>query len=367
MICLSGCEAGREPGVIATVEGFAGLVAGDEPRAVTVGRDVLGNGGMAADAAVAMYFTMTTTLPSRVGIAGSGVCLVHNSGLIRKDRGIGVEVIEFLPDPANPRRLQMAGPRAMAVLHARHGVLRWEALLGPAEQLSRNGSSVSRAFAKDLASASAFVAANRELREVFANNAGELAGEGDVIEMTELSGLISGLRRQGAGYLYTGAFASPFVEASRASDFPITREDLRQALPLVKQPLTVPVGDSFAYFPPNDGGLLAAQMWAMLTEVETYQGAARAEKAHLLAEAGQRAFSQRRAWFGNDLTVSGATLLSEGHLQRLLDGYSGQQHNRLDIAQGGAALRTVSNPFGAGFVIADSWSNAVACSVIGTF
>src|SRR3546814_9549710 len=42
---LAACEAPREPGVIAPVEGFAGLVAGDEPRAVTIGRAVIGNGG----------------------------------------------------------------------------------------------------------------------------------------------------------------------------------------------------------------------------------------------------------------------------------------------------------------------------------
>src|SRR3546814_17450975 len=45
-------------------------------RSVTIGRDVIGNGGSAADAAVAMYFAMTVTLPSRVGVAGGGVCVV---------------------------------------------------------------------------------------------------------------------------------------------------------------------------------------------------------------------------------------------------------------------------------------------------
>lgn len=343
------------------MEGFAGLVAGDEPRAVTVGRDILGNGGLAADAAVAMYFTMTATLPSRVGIAGSGVCLVHNSGLALRDREAGVEVIEFLADPAAPRRLQMSGPRAMAVLHARHGVLRWTALLSDAERLSRNGTSVSRAFAKDLDAAAAFVSADPVLREAFSNRAGDLAGEGDLINLRELSGLISGLRRQGAGYLYTGAFARRFVESAEAAGVPITNDDLRAAVPALKQPITVPVGDNLAYFPPNDGGLLVAQMWGMLTEVEGYSGASRTEKAHLLAEAGQRAFSQRSSWFGRDGAASSENLVSEAHLEKLLAGYSDRQHNKLAVASG-ATLKTVSNPFGAGFIVADSWSNAVACS-----
>ncbi|HEY9548997.1 MAG TPA: gamma-glutamyltransferase, partial [Kiloniellaceae bacterium] len=121
MAVLTACEAPREPGVIAPVEGFAGFVAGDEPRAVTIGRDVIGNGGSAADAAVAMYFAMAVTLPSRVGLAGGGICLAHNSGLGFQEGAPFAEVFEFLPDPAAPERPSLAGPRAMAVLHARHG------------------------------------------------------------------------------------------------------------------------------------------------------------------------------------------------------------------------------------------------------
>jgi gamma-glutamyltranspeptidase/glutathione hydrolase len=66
---LLGACAQREPGVFEPVTGFAGVVTGDEPRAVLIGRDVLGNGGTAVDAAVAMYFAMAVTLPSRTSSA----------------------------------------------------------------------------------------------------------------------------------------------------------------------------------------------------------------------------------------------------------------------------------------------------------
>ena len=361
LIFLGACEAPREPGILQTVEGFAGLVAGDEPRAVIVGRDILGSGGFAADAAVAMYFTMTATLPSRVGIGGNGVCLVHTSGLGQRDRSTGIEVVEFLADPAAAHSLQMAGPRAMAVMHARHGVLRWTTLLSDAERLARSGSIVSRAFASDLDAAADFVSANQDLRKAFSNKSGELASEGDLLIFAELGGLISGLRRQGAGYLYTGAFAQRLVESAVEAGVPITGDDLREAVPTIQQPLTVPFRENYAYFPPNDGGLLAAQMWGMLTVVESYQSGSTAEKAHLLAEAGQRAFSQRHAWFSGESAPPDTNLINRPHLEKLLAGYNERQHNRLPLAQG-PALQTMSNPFNAGFVVADSWSNAVACS-----
>ena len=90
---LSACGLADEEAdaKLGLVEGFAGLVAADDPRATVVGRDVLGNGGNAADAAVAMYFTLAVTLPSRASLGGGGVCVAFdrsaNSG----------ETLEFLP------------------------------------------------------------------------------------------------------------------------------------------------------------------------------------------------------------------------------------------------------------------------------
>ncbi|MGF1630056.1 MAG: gamma-glutamyltransferase [Kiloniellaceae bacterium] len=358
MAVLAACEAPREPGIIAPVEGFAGLVAGDEPRAVTIGRDVIGNGGSAADAAVAMYFAMTVTLPSRVGIAGSGVCIAHNSGLGAQNGQPFVEVFEFLPDPAAPELPQLAASRAMAVMHARHGSQRWESLLIDAERLARLGHGASRAFATDLASAADFVAANTALRDTFSGRSGALAREGDEIVQLELSGIISGLRRQGAGYLYTGAFASRFVEQANSIGLPLTNQALRDTLPRVVAPLAIPYRDSMAYFPPG-GGVLAAQLWGALTEVENYAVASPTDRAHLLAEAGQRAFAVRGSWLRDGQNP--AELVGEPQLERLMAGYSARQHAPAPQSAT-TSVPAISNPFTAGFVVADRWSSAVACS-----
>src|SRR3546814_19927001 len=110
---------------------------------------------------------------------------------------------------------------------------------------------------------------------------------------SDLSGLLSGLRRQGAGYLNTGAFANRFVAAANGIGLPLTSQGLRETLPRVTAPLTLPYGDSVAYFPPGGGGVPTAQLWPALPVVEDYAGASAAGRAHLLAEAGQRVFAAR--------------------------------------------------------------------------
>ncbi len=134
----------EDPSEVGLVKGFAGIVAADEPRAATLGRDILGNGGNAADAAVAMYFAMSVTLPSRAGLGGGGVCVIFDNSA-RK-----AESLQFLPRASGAKGVVPQTARAMAALHARHGLLPWGQLLSPAESMARFGHPVSRAFVRDL-------------------------------------------------------------------------------------------------------------------------------------------------------------------------------------------------------------------------
>ena len=356
-LLLAAC-GGREPGQFAPVEGFGGLVAGDEPRAVVIGRDVLGNGGTAVDAAVAMYFAMSVTLPSRVSLGGGGVCVLFDGG---KKRG---EAIEFLPRAAPSGGMVPSGMRAMAALHARHGALRWERLISPSETLARFGHAVSRSFAKDLAAAAPVIAAKPELRRLFAARSGRLAQVGDKIYQLELSGVLAGIRQQGAAYLYSGPFARRMAEASSAVGMPLTTEDVRQNLPRVAEAVQVPAGDYVAYFAPPraTGGVVAAQLWRMLSDVESYEGNG-GNWPHLFAEASMRAHADRSGWMERDGSSREPlpALVEEDRLERLLADYGPERHTPA-ASLSPAPEEISSQAYSAGFVVGDQWSNAVACS-----
>ncbi len=357
-VLLAAC-AEREPGVYAPVEGFAGVVTGDEPRAVVIGREVLGNGGTAVDAAVAMYFAMAVTLPSRVSLGGGGVCVLFQS----EDRQ--GHAIEFLPRAAASGGVVPSGMRAMAALHARYGALRWETLLAPAETLARFGHAVSRSFERDLAAAARLIDANGELKRLFTARSGRLARAGDRIVQAELSSVLGGIRQQGAAYLHGGPFARRLAQASTAVGMPLSAEDVRRNLPRVSDAVSVPAGKDVAFFAPPraTGGVVAAQLWRILTDVRSLEDAAADERPHLLAEAALRAFADRARWMERDGSSRQplAQLVEEEHVERIMADYDAARHtpaSRLVPTPGVVS----SQAYTAGFAIGDQWSNAVACS-----
>ncbi len=329
------------------VDGFAGLVAADEPFAATVGRDILGNGGGAADAAVAMYFTMAVTLPSRAGLGGGGVCIVFD-----REEEAG-EVIDFRPRTTSGGGVVPGNTRGMAVLHARRGSQRWEYLLSRAESRGRFSATYSRALIRDIEAGQAKLRGDSETARNLLAPDGALPREGDKLEQIELVTVISGIRREGAGYFYAGPFAQRLAEASSLAGGAMTTDDVRGYTPQVAEAIKVPVGPHTAFFAPQPayGGNAGALIWSLLTELRDYGGASAEERATLLAAASRTALGAPAAG-GSFAKIQG--IFDQGELQRLKASYRPEP-------AGFAGQGAVAGE-GAGFVVADQWGTAVACS-----
>lgn len=243
LVLLGACSVAEErPGVVAVVEGFAGLVAADEPRAAVIGRDVLGRNGTAADAAVAMGFAMTASYPSRVGLGGGGVCVVYDGP------NLAGTSIAFLPETGPDGAVAPMLARGLALLHARFGSLRWELLVSPAENLARQGNPVSRALQRDIEAAAPRLAEDPRLAAAFLPG-GRPPEVGDRILLPELAGALSGLRGRGVAYAVGGPYAQRLVAAARAEGMALTPERLRDSLAQVEPAREVPLGNDVVMLP----------------------------------------------------------------------------------------------------------------------
>jgi len=273
------------------ISGFIGGVVADEPRAALVGREVLALGGNAADAAVAVGFTLTATLPSRASLGAGGACLAYQPQADGPGGGTP-EAILFPPTaPAAPGRdadRPAAVPmlaRGLYLLHARYGSANFDQLVAPAERTALSGAPVSRALATDLAQVAGPLLADPGARVVFADANGQPLAEGAQLVQPDLGTTLAHLRTAGVGDLYQGSLGTSFVQAADAAGGGLTTEDMRLALPKLATPITLPAGDDQAAFlpPPADGGLAAAGAFQVLRRDPSALAAAGA-RAQALAE-----------------------------------------------------------------------------------
>jgi gamma-glutamyltranspeptidase/glutathione hydrolase len=345
--------------VVGSVRGFMGGAVADEPRAARIAADMLSAGGTAADAAVALYFGLTVTLPSTASLGGGGVCVVYDANLNQ------TQVLDFSPRaPAAGGAIALpAAARGMAALHAQYGKLRWEQVVSPAESLARFGYPVSRAFAADVLAARPIIENDPELRRLFLRD-GVPYAEGQTLVQQDLSTVLSAIRNRGAGELYNGFFARQFLSGAAAHGATFTLDELRATYFAWRPAARAQYDDIALFFPasPNVAGLLEAQLWNMTAP--RWQRASADERPHLFAQASLRAWIDRTRWLGPDLTVSTSPLELAGdqRINALMSTY------RPDQKTPAAGLQSRNEPIAddaaaSSFVVVDRTGSAVSCSV----
>ena len=359
LIGVTACGGKEETGVVGTVRGFSGGAVADEPRAARIAADMLSAGGTAADAAVALYFTLTVTLPSVATLGGGGVCVVYDG---KQNRG---QILDFMPrPPANGGPIAVpSAARGMAALHALYGKLRWEQVVGPAENLARFGVPVSRALAADLLAAAPTLAADPELARIYLSD-GKPYAEGQMLVQRDLSTVLSAIRTRGAGELYTGPMARLFVDGAKKAGSAITLDDMR-ATPFAWRPaVTVKWDDNLLYFPspPAVAGILEAQIWSMAAS--RWKRAAPDERAHLFAQASIRAWLDRQRWLadGFKVTPSPPEIVDDDRIKALMASYQPARRTLPPGLQPGREPDP-DDAAASAFVVADRSGNAVSCAV----
>jgi gamma-glutamyltranspeptidase/glutathione hydrolase len=263
-------------------------VAAANPLAVDAGLEILGKGGNAIDAAVAVQAMLGLLEPQSSGVAG-GAFLLYYDAHLRKVSAVdgrerapaGAQPDMFLDEHGKPlpfveavRSGRSTGvPGAIAMLYAAHaklGALRWKELFQPAIRAASLGFKVPARLAMFLGEGSPFPPTN-EVRTLFSRPDGETIQEGDLFRNPEYARTLERIALDGPRALYEGAIANEIVATTRQAPFPgtMTLKDLSSYRPIWAEPLCRPYrGYSVCVPPPPSSGVCLLEMLAILDQTD---------------------------------------------------------------------------------------------------
>ena len=213
------------------------MVVAADPLAAAAGREILGAGGSAVDAAIAMAVALTVVEPESAGIGGGGF-LVHWSAKRRvvttfdgrETAPAGAQPTRFLDAQGKPlsfydavvggRSVGVPGLlRMLALAHKRFGKLPWARLLAPAIRLAADGFPISPRLNGFLA-ADRFLGRDAAARRFFYGADGMAKPVGERLINPVLAATLRMIAERGANAFYGGAIAQDIVAAVATADPP---------------------------------------------------------------------------------------------------------------------------------------------------
>jgi gamma-glutamyltranspeptidase/glutathione hydrolase len=356
-----------------------GVVTSDNTFASQVARDVLAQGGNAADAAVALAFALAVTFPTAGNVGGGGFAVTRFAGKaraldFRETAPAAASRNMYLDASGNVTSDAREGPRAAGVpgavaglweLHQALGSKRksWAELLAPAVKLARDGFVVDAAFAGSIREAEAL------LRKFPASLAlyfpqGQPPVVGTTFRNPDLAEVLARIAKDGPRGFYQGPTAARIVDEMKRSRGYITAADLKDYRAKWRTPIEFDYrGQHITSMPPpSSGGATLAMICHIL---EGYSFApdswGQPRTIHLVVEAMRRAYAARNSKLGDPdfVKVDLESLMSMGWAN------SQRESIRLDRATPSNEVPTAGAPSGTGphtthFSVVDRDGNAVA-------
>jgi gamma-glutamyltranspeptidase/glutathione hydrolase len=242
-------------------EGESGLIAGSSSTlAMRAGLEALKQGGSAADAALAAAMTQVV-MNAGATISFAGILeMVYYDARTGDVHALdaGFNTVRAEDDPMsiptasymNPGEKPQPSPRGRTVLvpgfmagvqaaHDRFGSLPFEQIFQPAIYFAEEGIPITPRLARWMEARKAILSRVPETKAVFTRADGEFHAEGDVFRQPAVAATLRAVARDGAEYMYTGAWAERFVDAVRADGGKMTMEDLAAYEPTWAEPLHV--------------------------------------------------------------------------------------------------------------------------------
>ncbi len=291
-------------------------IASAHTLATDAGIEVIGKGGNAFDAAVAVSAALSVVEPISSGLGGGGLWLLHDA---KSGRDVFVDARETSPASATPDRFldkdgnldrdrAQNGPWAAGIpglpamlVHVaeKYGRLPLSQSLAPAIRIARDGFPVYGRMARGYAAKRKVMDRYPGTRAVFSPNGRPIA-EGDLLRQPDLAATLQRLAAQGFDGFYRGTTAKKLVAGVNAQGGQWTLAELAGYSVKEREPIRFRYHDwDITTAPPvSSGGIALAQMLQIL-EPYDLKAMPEAERVHLVVESMRRAFRDRTFYLGD--------------------------------------------------------------------
>lgn len=307
-------------------------IASGHRLATEAGLRIIGEGGNAFDAAVAVSSTLGVVEPISSGLGGGGFFLLHDAST---GKDVMIDAREYAPESASPEKyLDKDGkldparsingpwsagipglPAALVELATKHGKLPLKQSLAPAIRIATEGFPVYDRMSSGYAQRRDEMEKYPGTREVYLRN-GKPIQTGDIFRQPELAHTLTLLAEKGRDGFYKGQTARKLLAGVKQAGGKWTAEELANYQVKERAPIqfdykgwkvtTVP--------PPSSGGIALAEMLQIL-EGYDLKNMDPVHRTHLVVEAMRRAYRDRTFFLGDPdfTTIPQKVLLSKDY------------------------------------------------------
>ena len=322
-----------------------GMVVSQNNLSSDIGREILNMGGNAVDAAVAVGFSLATTLPRAGNLGGGGFMLVYIKDTnevffidYRSSSPLNSNIKDIFNKklPRDYRRtnfdLVKKGYKAPAVpgsvaglldAHSEFGRLPLEKILESVIKQAKERILVTYDLHKAIESSNQ-LKEDAESKKIYFIN-GKPLQVGSLMKRPDLAYTFKEISKNGKSGFYEGVIANKFVDAMKANNGFFTLEDLKSYEPVMTSPIVGSYRENLVFTagPPSGGGVVLLTSLNMLSFFDLSKfGSNSAKTYHLLGESLRRGHNNRSHQVGDPskYNVPIKTLLSKNRMKELAKG-----------------------------------------------
>ena len=331
------------------------MVVSQNALSSDIGVQILDMGGNAVDAAVAVGFSLATTLPRAGNLGGGGFMLIYLKDKneifyidyrSKSPRNSSIEKLlgtKRIPDRSSKRwervdytYLASGVPGTVYGLleaHKNFGVLTLEQIMKPVIKQAEKGIVVSSDL-NYVIEVTPQLRSDSESFSIFFDN-GEPLKEFSIMKRPDLANTFKEISNNGTKGFYEGVIADKIIEAMEKNNGLITHDDLKNYKSFFRMPIAINYKGHKVYTagPPSGGGITLLTALGILNNIDIKKYKSDSTKAyHYLAESLRRGHNNRSHFVGDpeyfDVPVS--ELLSIERIKELINSIDSNKASKIE-------------------------------------